>query len=692
MPMSPMQKNAILFSVLLASSSAFSNESPVQHAWRLSGFIAPTKTKQWMSISEGKIVCIDDEVKPGVIPEAKNCVSGFDVTSLKDVTAISTEDSIFPGMMDLHNHIEFNSLPLWTDAQGQFKNRFEWRESESYQKGPHKFFMRLMKLDPKDPDYATFSDFNCLSLQWAEIKALAGGVTAIQGMGRIQNSTCTKDFGIRNLEIASTMDLKDTTITGSIEVLNPETIQKGFNVFIRPQINKEMTNYREALGAFDEHFEISNWLTDFKTKEHTIENGILLAVGPMAKKYLNDQVKLTEETAVPMIKNILASETQTLKITDVESASARVLAWLFEPNIEKVSYMDISPTNPDIEKLALAFLSPDKYDRTAMKSDAVLYIPRDARDYMASFELGTLTSLRKKLLLPKTQSFLTHLGEGRRTDEYNSQEYNYANTLGLLTPNFVSIHGVGFSEDNFHDMGTRGNGLVVSPFSNLLLYGESVRIKAAVQNKVILALGSDWSVSGTKNLLDEAKVLKKYSSKEGVTLTNQQLAEMLTINPAKLLKLDTDQGFGRIALGRQADFILLSTKPRDAYTSLIDSKSENIELVTVKGEPLYGNADLLSKVALGLGDTVAPESLNDFLGSDPSCAPLKASNKAFRLFSWADSKTRFSVREIKSKLDQRFKEASEKYKATMNAEGLSLDPIYSCQDPGYRSALSRLLK
>ena len=53
--------------------------------------------------------------------------------------------------------------------------------------------------------------------------------------------------------------------------------------------------------------------------------------------------------------------------------------------------------------------------------------------------------------------------------------------------------------------------MVWSPLSNLLLYGATARVDAAKRAGVRIGLGSDWSPSGSKNLLGELKVAWLYS-------------------------------------------------------------------------------------------------------------------------------------------------------------------------------------
>src|SRR5206468_2451421 len=61
---------------------------------------------------------------------------------------------------------------------------------------------------------------------------------------------------------------------------------------------------------------------------------------------------------------------------------------------------------------------------------------------------------------------------------------------------------------DFKLMGANGAKMVWSPLSNLLLYGKTADVKAARDNGVTIGLGSDWTFSGSKNLLGELKVAR----------------------------------------------------------------------------------------------------------------------------------------------------------------------------------------
>src|SRR5918998_60187 len=48
---------------------------------------------------------------------------------------IRTRGSIYPGLMDLHNHVVYNTLPLWhpRDREGPYETRYQWPDDSSYE-------------------------------------------------------------------------------------------------------------------------------------------------------------------------------------------------------------------------------------------------------------------------------------------------------------------------------------------------------------------------------------------------------------------------------------------------------------------------------------------------------------------------------------------------------------------------------
>ena len=98
--------------------------------------------------------------------------------------------------------------------------------------------------------------------------------------------------------------------------------------------------------------------------------------------------------------------------------------------------------------------------------------------------------------------------------------------------------------------------MVWSPLSNLLLYGATARVDAAKRAGVRIGLGSDWSPSGSKNLLGELKVAWLYSQHmlDGL-FSARDLVAMATRDAAAILKWDT--ALGTLEPGKRADLVVI---------------------------------------------------------------------------------------------------------------------------------------
>lgn len=106
----------------------------------------------WLAIRDGKILSISAESP--TIPGAR---------------VLTTQDIIFPGFVDLHNHPLYGIFPRWK-APRIFANRYQWRGEQAYHQAIQ---------TPEGELVATqFCDMDT----YVEIKALAGGTTSILGI------------------------------------------------------------------------------------------------------------------------------------------------------------------------------------------------------------------------------------------------------------------------------------------------------------------------------------------------------------------------------------------------------------------------------------------------------------------------------------------------------------------------------
>ena len=246
-------------------------------------------------------------------------------------------------------------------------------------------------------------------------------------------------------------------------------------------------------------------------------------------------------------------------------------------------------------------------------------------------------------------AWLVHLAEGvrdgdRRAGDPNSSRAEFAElkARNLLTDATVLVHGVGLEPEDFYEMAhapaARANGvgdgkgakLVWSPLSNLLLYGKTAAVYDALAAGVLVSLGTDWTPSGSPNLLTELKVADRtlrdtlllgerrsivsdLTAGHGNTdrgaaerALDQLLVEMVTINPATTVRWD-DQ-VGSIEIGKAADLLVIDARsalqkregiPASPYRRLIDATEQDVALVMVGGIAQAGDVEAMSSLKPG---------------------------------------------------------------------------------------------
>jgi 5-methylthioadenosine/S-adenosylhomocysteine deaminase len=190
--------------------------------------------------------------------------------------------------------------------------------------------------------------------------------------------------------------------------------------------------------------------------------------------------------------------------------------------------------------------------------------------------------------------YLLHLSEGI-TDPAHPDSAAREHFLALeiakdkwaLNSSFCGIHSAGLLPDDFKVLKNYGASMVWSPLSNLLLYGATAHVDAARSNGVTIGIGSDWSPTGSKNLLGELKVASL--SNKGLlnnTFSSRDIVAMATRDAAKILKWHGK--LGMISGGARADLIVISGKSGDPYDALIHAKETDLQLVMISSVARYG--------------------------------------------------------------------------------------------------------
>ncbi len=190
--------------------------------------------------------------------------------------------------------------------------------------------------------------------------------------------------------------------------------------------------------------------------------------------------------------------------------------------------------------------------------------------------------------------FLPHVAEG--INEFAQNELFCLTGTGdgsvaLQAPNSTFIHAVAANPLNANTVKQAGMTLVWSPRSNLSLYGNTAQVSMYDNMGIRVALSSDWTPSGSINMLREmacaADYNKTYLDKH---FSRQDLWKMSTINAAHALGIDDQTGL--LAKGYWADIAIYNPIGK-GYTSYYDpmiySNVGDVSLVLRGGRPLYGD-------------------------------------------------------------------------------------------------------
>ena len=199
--------------------------------------------------------------------------------------------------------------------------------------------------------------------------------------------------------------------------------------------------------------------------------------------------------------------------------------------------------------------------------------------------------------------FLLHLSEGLsapgQTDAIARRHFlslEVAPGEWAINDRLAAIHAAGLLPEDFKLLASKKGAMVWSPLSNLLLYGGTARVDAAKQAGVRIGLGSDWSPSGSKNLLGELKVAWLYSQHllDGL-FSARDLVAMATRDAAAILQWD--QALGALEAGKRADLVVFAGTSGDPYEALVRARETAIRLVMINGVARYGMPALMT--ALG---------------------------------------------------------------------------------------------
>ena len=201
-----------------------------------------------------------------------------------------------------------------------------------------------------------------------------------------------------------------------------------------------------------------------------------------------------------------------------------------------------------------------------------------------------------KSSLDNGNPFFFHLAEG--LDTAARQQYTLLEENDLLQPNLICIHSLALLPSQQKTLAEAGSRLVWSPLSNSLLYGKTIAPSVLKEHGMLFGLGSDWTPSGSRNILQELKVAWLCSEDAGGVFSFEDLARAVTIRSAEAAGWSAH--VGSIEVGKLADFVVLDVLDgvTDPYEYLVKATEREVRLVMIGGLARYGDTELMQAAGL----------------------------------------------------------------------------------------------
>ncbi len=195
-----------------------------------------------------------------------------------------------------------------------------------------------------------------------------------------------------------------------------------------------------------------------------------------------------------------------------------------------------------------------------------------------SHSLAFGKTIRKDFLKRPGAPYVIHAAEG--VDAQAFEEVHQLDQLGILQANTVLIHAIALTQTDIDLLTERKCSVVWCPASNKFLFQKTANI-LALKKVVLVALGSDSTLTGSSTLLDEMRCARLTE-----LATAREIFEMVTNIPSRIFKLPAIH----ISEGVIADLFIAPVLHENYFESLLQTEPSHIEAVFINGLPYYGDA------------------------------------------------------------------------------------------------------
>ena len=247
------------------------------------------------------------------------------------------------------------------------------------------------------------------------------------------------------------------------------------------------------------------------------------------------------------------------------------------------------------------------------------FCPGPDQDFSNSREL--LVPL-KKWAREHGTLFHIHSAEEPRTTAWFTESIEpgltpveYFDSIGILDRDTIVAHQVNCGPRDVAILAERGTQVAHNPLANTILGSGMPPVIEMLRAGVTVAISTDGSGSAdNQNILAAARLAAQYQKalhRDATLLPSQQLLEMVTSVPAKMLRLDQ----GELAAGKLADFVVVALDRPNLTPTRLDNVMENlvwaadgseVDTVVSRGRLLKHDGKVLA-----LADGTLPQAILD---------------------------------------------------------------------------------
>ncbi len=212
-----------------------------------------------------------------------------------------------------------------------------------------------------------------------------------------------------------------------------------------------------------------------------------------------------------------------------------------------------------------------------------------------------------------TPAYVPHVAEGVSDGAHNEfQCLSGTETDGtdVVEPNTAFIHGIGVTAADIALFAGEAASLVWSPRTNTDLYGFTAEAQIYKTLGANIALGTDWTASGSVNMLREFACAEEWNARWGMPFSDAEIVAMGTHWAAAALGFD--DLLGSLTEGRIADVVIWDARQNKGYRAILDAGVDDVALVLRGGQALNKDGQTYFRRGTPLyGDAAIVEALSD---------------------------------------------------------------------------------